>query len=281
MQRITFNLSILLLLLGVIRATIAVAETDLAKESQNPLSKVISLPFENNTHFGIGPSDSVANVLAIKPVYPVGLGDWNLINRLITPVIWAEGQDEEVLADLDLGFGNPRGFGVGSEFGLGDITYQAFLSPAKAGSITWGVGPVVVLPTHTDDRFGTDKWSAGPTAVALALPGKWVLGVLAQNVWSFAGRSTASDVNKFTFQYFVNYNLDDGWYLTTSPIISANWESKSNNRWTVPFGGGAGRLVKFGDQPIDFKLAAYYNVEKPKFSPDWSLQFQIKFLFPK
>ncbi len=115
----------------------------------------------------------------------------------------------------------------------------------------------------------------------ISWPGKWVIGMLTQNVWSFAGKSSAPDVNKFLFQYFVNYNLDDGWYLSTTPIITANWEARSSDRWTVPFGGGAGRLVRFGKRPVDFKLAAYWNAEHPDYGPDWSLQFTVKFLFPK
>jgi len=113
------------------------------------------------------------------------------------------------------------------------------------------------------------------------MPGKWVVGVLAQNVWSFAGDSDAADVNKFLFQYFINYNLDNGWYLSSTPTITANWEASSGNKWTVPFGGGVGRLVKFGKLPVDIKLAAYWNAEKPTFGPDWNLQFTVKFLFPK
>lgn len=113
------------------------------------------------------------------------------------------------------------------------------------------------------------------------MPGKWVLGVLAQNVWSFAGDEDAADVNIFLFQYFVNYNFDRGWYLSSTPVITANWEADSENRWTIPFGGGIGRMVKFGMLPVDFKLAAYYNIEKPKFGPDWNLQFTVKLLFPK
>ena len=79
----------------------------------------------------------------------------------------------------------------------------------------------------------------------------------------------------------LNYNLDKGWYLTSSPTITADWEAESGEKWTVPIGGGVGRLMRFGKQPVDFKLAGYYNVEKPKFGPDWSLQFQVKLLFPK
>ena len=136
------------------------------------------------------------------------------------------------------------------------------------------------MPTNTND-LGTDKWSAGPAAVVLTMPGNWVLGALAQNLWSFAGSDSAKDVNKLTFQYFINYNLPDGWYLTTSPIITADWNKPGSERWTVPFGGGFGRLVKFGKQPVDFKLQAYANVVHPDAGPEWSVMAAVKLLFPK
>ena len=258
------------------------AEEDLAKQSQNPLGTIISAPFENNLYFNIGPSDATAYVLNLKPVYPVNLGGVNLINRFILPVIYSEGQKVDVQPppQFELAYGD---FTVaeGSEFGLADLTYQAFFSPAKPGNWIWGVGPVLVLPTATKARYASDKWSLGPTAVALTTPGKWVIGVLAQNVWSFAGDSDAADVNKFLFQYFINYNLESGWYLSTTPVITANWEASSGNEWTVPFGGGVGRLVRHGKLPVDYKLTAYWNAEKPKAAPDWNLQFTVKFLFPK
>lgn len=259
------------------------AEEDLAKQSQNPLGTVISAPFENNFYFNTGPSDSLAYVLNMKPVYPVNLGDWNLINRFILPAIYSEGQDGPVPPDseFDAGYAGIIKLAQGSEFGLGDLTYQAFFSPAKPGTWVWGLGPAFILPTATSERYASDKWSGGITAVVLGMPGKWVLGVLGQNVWSFAGDSAAADVNKFLFQYFVNYNLDGGWYLTSTPTITANWEADSHNRWTVPFGGGVGRLVKYDKVPVDYKLTAYWNAEKPEFGPDWSLQFTVKFLFPQ
>ena len=170
---------------------------------------------------------------------------------------------------------------VGSEFGLGDTTYQLFITPSAASPIILGVGPALIVPTATSDRFASDKWSAGPTAVALAMPGNWVLGVLAQNVWSFAGDSDAPEINQFLLQYFLNYNLANGWYLSSSPNITADWTAGKAERWTVPFGGGAGRLVRIGNQPVDFKLTAYWNAEKPENSPDWNTQFTVKFLFPQ
>ena len=261
----------------------ALAQEDLAKQSQNPLGTIISSPFENNFYFGIGPSDSTAYALTWKPVYPVDLGDWNLINRFIVPAVYSEGQDEDTILDSSIVVNNASltGLLTGSEFGLTDMTYTAFLSPKDTGSWIWGVGGAFVLPTATADRYSGDKWSAGPSFVALTMPGNWVTGMLAQNVWSYAGDDDANDVNSFLFQYFVNYNFDDGWYVSSTPIITANWEADSGNQWTVPFGGGLGRLIKHGKLPVDYKLAAYWNAEKPEFAPDWQLQFTIKFLFPK
>jgi hypothetical protein len=208
-------------------ALLAEGEQSLAKQSQNPVGDVVSLPFENNVLFGLGPSDSHAYVLNLKPVYPVRLGKLNLINRLILPVIYAEGQDvtlSEEQAQL-LGFGGEIRLANGSAFGLGDTTYQAFFSPAEPGKLIWGVGPAFVFPTATESRFASDKWSAGISAVALAMPGRWVVGMLVQNVWSVAGDRDADDVNQFMVQPFANYNLDGRWYLNTSPVITSNWEA--------------------------------------------------------
>jgi hypothetical protein len=63
-------------------------QADLAKASQNPVAAMISLPFQNNTFFGVGPDDDTANVLNIQPVIPIGIGPVNLINRTIFPLIY-------------------------------------------------------------------------------------------------------------------------------------------------------------------------------------------------
>jgi hypothetical protein len=269
-----------LLMLSTI--TGAMADGDLAKQSQNPLGTIISVPFENNFFFGIGPTDATGYVLNMKPMYPANLGNWNLINRFVIPVMYSEGQNIDLVPGDPLltDYSQINDIIGGSEFGLGDITYQAFLSPSKPGKFIWGLGGAFVVPTATEERYSSDKWSAGPALVGLTMPGKWVIGCLAQNVWSFAG-SGEDNVNKFLFQYFVNYNLDAGWYLSSTPTITANWEADSDNRWMVPFGGGVGKVTKFGKMPVDTKLVAYWNAEKPDFGPDWSMQFTVKFLFPK
>jgi hypothetical protein len=238
---------------------------DLAKKSQNPIANIISLPIQNNTSFGVGPNEATNNTLNIQPVLPVTIGGLNLINRFILPVQW---QGEVV-------------DGIGSQSGLGDLTYEGFFSPAKASKVTWGLGPALIIPTATDDRLGSGKWSAGPAFVVLTSPGSWVIGGIIQNTWSFAGDDDRSDVNFFFSQVFVNYNLNKGWYLSSAPIITANWEAESGDQWTVPLGGGAGKLHHIGKLPVDFQVQAFYNVVKPEFGADWSLRVQAKALFLK
>jgi hypothetical protein len=275
-----FRKFVLSLAIPLLVALPALADEDLAKESQNPIGNMISLPMQNNTYSGVGPDEQWANSFQFQPVYPVNFGKINLINRAIIPINY--------LASQELSF--PANAHLESEFvtfesdsvaGLGNITYQGFLSPAEPGKIIWGAGPVLQIPTATDERLGTDKWSGGIGAVALTMPGKWVLGFLGYNIWSFAGPSDEEDVNSMLFQYFVNYNLSNGWSLTSTPVITANWEADKNQRWTIPFGLGVGRLIKIGKQPIDFKVQPFWYAEKPDNGPEWSLQLQVKFLFPK
>ncbi len=237
------------------------------RAAQNPMADLISFPIQNNTNFEYGPLEKTQNITNIQPVIPFHLTEnWLLITRTIAPLIY-----------------QPEFFdGQGSEFGLGDISLSLFLGPSEPGNVIWGAGPVFMLPTATDDRLGTEKWSAGPAAVALTMKKPWVFGGLIQNVWDFAGDSDRADVNQMLFQYFINYNLPDGWYITSSPIITANWEADSDNTWTVPFGGGFGRLFRIGKLPVNTQVQAFYNVANPDdLGPDWTLRFQVQCLFPK
>jgi hypothetical protein len=252
--------------LAVDRDACAQDQTDLARAAQNPVADMISLPLQNNINYGVGPGDDIQNVLNIQPVVPINFSaNWNVITRIIAPVIY-----QPELAP-----------GTGSEFGLGDINATLFLSPAKPGALIWGLGPVLSFPTATDEVLGTEKWSAGPSAVALTMNGPWVFGALANNLWSFAGEDDRRSVNQFLFQYFINYNLPQGWYLASGPIITADWEADSGNRWTIPFGGGVGKIFRIGKMPLNAQVQAFYNVEKPDNGPDWSLRLQLQFLFPK
>jgi hypothetical protein len=265
------------------------ASDELAKQAQNPVANMVSVPMENNFYTDVGPSGKNMFTAVFKPVYPMQITpELNLINRLVAPIMYLEGQDAPDFPagfdpgdiDIDLG-GQEVSPNTSSEFGLGNLQYQAFFSPAKPGKVIWGFGPVLELPTNTDSSLGTDTWSAGPAVLLLAMPGNWVVGLLAQNLWDFASESDEPDINKALFQPIINYNFDKGWYVSATTSITTNWEADSGEEWTVPVGGGGGRLVRFGTQPVDFKLMAYWHAEKPEFGADWYAQFTVKFLFPK
>ena len=239
---------------------------ELAKAVQNPVANMISVPFQNNLDYGIGTYHWVRNTLNIQPVIPMPLGaGLMLVSRIIVPIIY----QPDITA-----------MGGGSS-GMGDINPTFFVAPANPGKVIWGLGPAFLLDTATQRAVGTGKWSAGPSAVVLAQPGAWTLGALVSNVWSFAGASDREDVNQMSLQYFVNYNFTKAVYFTSSPIVTANWKAPEGQRWTVPFGAGAGMIFKVGKQPMNGQLSAYYNAISPDTGAAWTLRIQLAFLFPK
>jgi hypothetical protein len=241
-------------------------QSDIAKQAQNPIARLISVPLENDFNPQTGPNKEDSYVLQMKPVVPASLSkDWNLITRTIIPVIQTP---------------DPA-LGVDGASGLGDISLSLFLSPAKVGRIIWGVGPIVSIPTASDDILGTGKLSVGPTVVLLRNQGHWLYGSLVYNVFSVAGPSGRSDVNQMLMQPFVNYNLRRKWYLTSSPYVTANWEKRRNERWTVPVGGGVGKIAHFGKLPVNIYAQLFRNVKSPEGTTDWSARVQVQFLFPK
>jgi len=167
---------------------------------------------------------------------------------------------------------------VSGTSGLGDVQLSLFLSPQKVGKVIWGAGPVISLPTATEDILGTKKVTIGPTAVALSIQGHWLFGTLVQNLFSVAGPSARPDVNQMLMQPFVNYNMRHKWYLVSSPIITSNWEANTNNRWTVPVGSGVGKIVHFGKLPVNACAQLFRNVERPDGTTSWSARFQVQFI---
>ena len=146
----------------------------------------------------------------IQPVIPVDLSDdFNLITRTILPIV-----------------SEPSSIpGQDRQNGIGDTTFTAFLSPKEPafGSLIWGAGPIINIPTASDDRLGADLWGLGLSAVGLTIQGPIVAGVLISNTWNLEG----DDFSRFLLQYFINYNLGQGWYLVTSPVLTADWQAAS------------------------------------------------------
>ena len=255
------------LLMASPSASAEMSATELAKLAQNPVGNLISVPFQNNTNLNFGPEKGTQNILNIQPVIPISVNDdWNVITRTILPVIW-----------------NPSlGPGDGATTGIGDTTFTAFLSPAKPGSWIWGAGPVLQLPTNSNAELGNKNWGLGPSVVVLHLDkgDPWVYGVLMNNVWSLTSNEQGGSYSTGLIQPFVNYNFPGGLYLVSSPIATVDWNA-NGEKWTVPLGGGIGKIFHLGKLPVNTQLSGYYNVVHPDNGANWQIRAQVQFMFPK
>jgi hypothetical protein len=253
-------------------APVPAANADaLRKAAQNPVASLISVPVQNNNNTGILPGNRTQDVLNIQPVIPVkASANWNLIIRWITPIIYQPLPAPSTLPQIGVS-------------GLGDMQPTFLLSPSKPSKLIWGAGPIFQLPTATSRYLGQGKLAIGPNVVVLAMPGNFVMGVLANNIWSVAGSGGRPAINQMLVQYFVNYNMKKGWYLTTQPILTANWKSSapSGSVWTVPFGGGVGRIMKLGFQPVNINVQAYGSAVHPPGASPWGVRATFALLFPK
>jgi hypothetical protein len=236
----------------------------LAKAAQNPLASMVSLPMQFNYNTGMGEYNRTFFNLNIQPVVPFPGEKWNIITRTIIPI-----------NSVPIGE-------TGSEFGIGDTTMSIFASPAGSGKLTWGVGPIIGLPTASNPEvLGSDKWGLGPTGVLFFATGKWTMGGVASNLWSVAGTDSREEYNILVAQYFVNFNFGQGWAVGSAPILTCNWEAESGNQWTIPWGLQVSKVTKFGSQPVNLLLGSYFNSEQPDGAADAQVRFQLNFLFPQ
>jgi hypothetical protein len=244
-------------------ATTESSAQELAKLKQNPVSGLRQLIFQADVSPDVPYSDDPLSIYSLQLVWPFALNeDWRLITYSILPVI-----------DL------PGAAGQNSTTGLGNTLLNFFVSPREPSNFVWGAGPAVSLPTHSEPELGSDHVGLGPTVILFYAKDAWSAGVVLQNLWS-TDRSNDDEFNVFGAQYIFNYNLNDGWYLYSNATITADWEADSDNRWTVPIGGGAGKIFNIGQQPVSASFQLFTNIEKPAGSPDWGLNFQFALLFP-
>jgi len=243
-------------------------EADLAKKLSNPIAALISVPFQFNYDGRIGaPGNGKRATLNIQPVVPIPLGaDWNVISRTILPLT-----SQWNLAP-----------GSGRQFGLSDVTQSLFLSPKEPGpgGLIWGVGPVIRLPSATDDRLGAGRWALGPTVVVLKQIGPWTVGALANHMWAVGGatRSGAGHVNATFVQPFISYTTPDAWTFTLNTEASYDWTA---DKLTVPVNAMVSKLIKVGHQPISLFVGLRYNAISPEAGPkSLGVRAGLTFLFP-
>lgn len=227
-------------------------DAGLAQELTNPLADLVTVPIQMNIDRRIGPADDGSKLtINVQPVIPLkGPGDWNLISRTIAPIVY----QKEIVP------------GAGSQFGLGDINFTLFLSPKHPAvdGVIWGAGPVLLLPTATDSLLGSGKWAAGPAAVGLVMRGPWTAGMLANQIWSFAGDDSRADISNTFVQPFLAYTWPSAWTAAVQSETTYNWKSE---KWSVPINLALSRLVRIGELPVSLQAGIGYWAKTPESGP--------------
>lgn len=239
-------------------------DDELAKQLSNPIASLISVPLQANFDFGAGlDNDGFAFTLNVQPVVPISIGgDWTMISRTILPIAY-----RDFLPAPD-----------GDTFGLGDITQSLFFVPPGEGEVTWGVGPVFLIPTATDDVLGAGKLGIGPTAVILRQTGPWTVGALANHIWSVAGDDDRDDVSATFLQPFVAYGMGQGRTISFNTEASYDWEGE---QWTLPLNLAYSQVFAVGEQHMSAAIGAKYFLDGPEGAAEWGVRATLTFLFPK
>ena len=250
------------ILLTLPTSAVAQSADELAKQTQNPVASLISVPLQGNWDFGLGDRDAVGTLLNIQPVVPFGISSGaNVILRVIMPLTSQPGS-----ADTRMN-------------GMGDIVATAFFAPAKSGRIIWGAGPVFLLPSATNASLGSEKFGIGPSVVALAQPGPWTVGMLFNHMWSTSGANDRADVNTTFLQPFANYNLGSGLAVGVSAEATANWEA--DETWTAPLIFNVSKVTLLGKRPVSFSVGAGPTIASPDEGASWRFRLVATFLFPR
>lgn len=242
------------------------SSADLAKKLSNPIASLISVPFQYNYNDGYGADgEGEQSYINIQPVIPISISpDWNLISRTIIPIVSQDGLTP----------------GSGSQSGFGNIVQSLFFSPKEPtkGGLIWGVGPVLQIPTASDD-IAPDQWGAGVTGVALKQQGPWTIGGLANHVWSISDNDRYGKQSATFLQPFMSYTTPKATSFSLNTESTYNWETEE---WSVPINFVVSQVVKIGKQPVQFGLGARYWADSPEGGPDgWGARLQMTLLFPK
>ncbi len=202
-------------------------------------------------------SGETGNSVVLRPVVPFTTGSLNHIARATFPYFTHSPSDET---------------------GLGDsVLFDLIVFNRSWGR--WGIGPVVLIPTATDDALGAEKWAAGPALGFVAANPRYIWGAFNQNLFSFAGNDDRDEVKLSILQPIFNYSLPNKWSVGASEMnVTYDWDKGA---WAnLPLGLKVSKLHKFGAQPVQFSGSYEYNFQDDYVAPAWSVNFTIKFLFP-
>jgi hypothetical protein len=242
-------------------ASVASAE-EKSVETLRDIPAFFALPVELDVDRGA--ANGNAAILRIQPLYKFPLGK-NMELANLTILTFADAPGTPAF---------PGAPGAGKTTGVADLLHASFFTPKSSGNVVWGVGPIVSLPTATDEALGSEKWSIGPALRFAYRTEQWNLGFIAGQRWSFAGTGSRNDVNQLLFRGAIRRELAKDWYFVSAPLITANWERPGRD-WLIPVGGGIGRTFDIGRFPWAWSVQGYYNVVKADPDPDWVVRFAI------
>ena len=253
----------------------------LAKQTQNPIASLISVPLQGNWDFGLGTRDATASTLNFQPVIPFAINSsTNIVLRVIVPLTSQPNPGWNAAEDAPGPVASqPASNGAARFNGLGDILTTAFFSPSHPGALIWGVGPAILLPTATNPGIGAEKFAVGPSVVALVQPGKFTVGFLGNQLWSTSGAKDRASVNQIYMQPFVNYNLGKGLAVGVSMEVSGNWHAQE--QWNAPLLFSISKVTLLGKQPVQLGVAAGPTLVNPSDGASWRFRLTATFLFPK
>ena len=267
---------------AVTESSAEASEADkLAKELANPIASLISVPFQANEDWGYGPTgNGYKFTLNIQPVIPISISkDWNLILRTIFPIV----SQHDLFYFANLPKNSPLQPQNRSQDGFSDTTQSFFFSPKKLGpfGLIWGLGPVFLYPTGTNDLLGSGTFSIGPTLVVLKQTGPWTAGALMNQLWSVVIEEHRSSLNQMFVQPFIAYTTKTHTTFTLSSETTANWNATSDDgKWTVPLIFQISQILKIGKQPISLQIGGKYYTDTPRYGPNWGVRFALTLLYP-
>ncbi len=246
MKRISVLKSILMTAALSVSFGAFAAGDELTNKVQNPVSDLISLPFQYVMNVGTGDNVNVGDLIRIQPVVPFKVtSDFNLITRTIVTI---------------------------NDGNLADTSFSAFLSPNKSSGFLWGAGAVAIAPTSgSSGMFGL-----GPTVAGLLASDNTVMGGLFSHVIALDDNHSGGVT---TLQPIISHTLPSKVYLTSAPLIVGDITDFDN--LILPLGGGAGKVFWLGKLPVNLNAQAYYNILRPSHYSDLTFQFTMQFLFPK
>jgi len=254
----------------------------LAKQLNNPVADLISVPFQANEDFGFGPShNGYKFTLNIQPVIPVSISkDWNVIVRTILPVV----SQHDLFYVENVPKNSPLNPQNRSQDGLSDTLQSFFFSPKEPGpfGLIWGLGPAFLYPTGTHPLLGTGTFSIGPTFVVLKQTGPWTIGALMNQLWSVDIEEDRKSYKAMFLQPFVAYTTKTHTTFAINTESTADWNASSENgKWSVPLNFELSQILKIGKQPISLQIGGRYYADSPHFGPGWGVRFTLTLLYPE